>query len=65
MHTQIQLLTPTPVDVIIFSKGRKFYWKFNYEGMHTWGAFKSYSLALQDARQHSTQREQSNHSCDS
>ena len=55
MHNKITLLTPTPVDVIIYSKGRKFYWRFNYTGMETYGAFKSYTLAYNDMRQHSTQ----------
>jgi len=56
MHTKIKLLTLPPVDVIIYSKGRKFFWKYNYTGMETYGAFKSYTLALQDARHHSTQQ---------
>ena len=55
MHTKIQLLTHPPVDVIIYSKGRKFYWRFNYEGCITYGSFKSYTSALLDARTHSTQ----------
>jgi len=56
MHTKIKLLTPIPIDVIIYSKGRKFFWKYNYSDMQTHGAFKSYTLALQDARHHSTQQ---------
>jgi len=56
MHTKIKLLTPIPIDVIIYSKGRKFFWKYDYSDMQTHGAFKSYGLALYDARHHSTQQ---------
>ena len=65
MHTKIKLLTPIPIDVIIYSKGRKFFWKYDYSDMQTHGAFKSYGLAhmMQDTIAHS--REESNPPCDS
>lgn len=51
----ITLNTNPPVDIQIWEKHRKHFWRYDYDGCPKFGPFRSYDLALQDAQSYSKQ----------
>ena len=51
----ITLPTNPPVDVKLWEKSKRYYWRYDYEGCPKNGPFKSQQQALTDARTFSAQ----------
>ncbi len=55
MTKTITLETDPPVTIKIWNRGNKHFWAYDYPNCKTYGAFKSYQLALADAESYSKQ----------
>lgn len=51
--TTLTLETQPPVNVKIWNKNNKFYWKYDYEGCPKYGAFNTLQQAQHDAIKYS------------
>jgi hypothetical protein len=50
----ITLETSPPVNVRLWEKSKKYFWKYDYDGCPKYGPFRSQQQALTDARSYST-----------